>query len=341
MMNNIKLKRLEITGLFGYKNVCINFNDVTVIVGKNGLGKTTILKILNALLTADSDCRELSLCSRAAVLFTDSDEIAIEYKAESDFLKEIKRGLVEKLIADGKLTGKNDISHIDNYEYTLRKIISRIYLNDEIVKQKPEYLLLQSLFPEQITLSETIEDYITKKCEIRYISTINMSANALRDITMSSGQDKNLLNWELMIELKELAKEENSPYRDRFIKQASALLRECDKCAEFRGDNFYAKDVFRNAEINIENLSSGERQLLYILSRVANTKDKPSFFLMDEPEISLHLNWQEKLISTIKELNPWCQIIIVTHSPAIVMDGFMDCYVDMNEISSVRTDVGF
>ncbi|ENE00249.1 AAA ATPase domain protein [Escherichia coli P0304799.3] len=62
---------------------------------------------------------------------------------------------------------------------------------------------------------------------------------------------------------------------------------------------------------------------------------------MDEPEISLHLNWQEKLISTIKELNPWCQIIIVTHSPAIVMDGFMDCYVDMNEISSVRTDVGF
>ena len=62
---------------------------------------------------------------------------------------------------------------------------------------------------------------------------------------------------------------------------------------------------------------------------------------MDEPEISLHLNWQEKLILTIKELNPWCQIIIVTHSPAIVMDGFMDCYVDMNEISSVRTDVGF
>ncbi|EFI5594702.1 AAA family ATPase, partial [Escherichia coli] len=60
MMNNIKLKRLEITGLFGYKNVCINFNDVTVIVGKNGLGKTTILKILNALLTVDSDCRELS-----------------------------------------------------------------------------------------------------------------------------------------------------------------------------------------------------------------------------------------------------------------------------------------
>ncbi|MFA9342049.1 AAA family ATPase, partial [Escherichia coli] len=65
MTNHIKLKRLNITGLFGYKDICINFKDVTVIVGKNGLGKTTILKILNALLTADSDCRELSLCSRA------------------------------------------------------------------------------------------------------------------------------------------------------------------------------------------------------------------------------------------------------------------------------------
>ncbi|HBH5027669.1 TPA: AAA family ATPase [Escherichia coli] len=339
MTNHIKLKRLNITGLFGYKDICINFKDVTVIVGKNGLGKTTILKILNALLTADSDCRELSLCSRASVLFTDSNEIAIEYKAESDFLKEIKRDLVEKLIADRKLTGKNDISHIDSYEYALRKMISRICPNDEIVKQKSEYFLLQSLFPEQITLSETIEDYITKKCEIRYISTINMSANALRDITMSSGQDKNILNWELMIELRELAKEENSPYRNRFIKQASELLRECNKCVEFSDNDFYTTDLLRRVKIKIENLSSGERQLLYILSRVANTKDKPSFFLMDEPEISLHLNWQEKLIPTIKELNPHCQIIIVTHSPAIVMDGFMDCYVDMDDISTVRTDV--
>ncbi|EFB8333905.1 ATP-binding cassette domain-containing protein [Escherichia coli] len=337
MINNIKLKRLEITGLFGYKNVCINFNDVTVIVGKNGLGKTTILKILNALLTVDSDCRELSLCSGASLVFTDTSETAIEYKAETVLLKEVRQAL-DEFIEKKHSTDEVSSELAENYEKIIKNIMSLRFPDKE---QLTKRWLLRSLFPEKIHLSEAIKNYIMEKCEVRYIFTINMSANALRDITMSSGQDKNLLNWELMIELKELAKEENSSYRDRFIKQASTLLRECDKCAEFRGDNFYAKDVFRNAEINIENLSSGERQLLYILSRVANTKDKPSFFLMDEPEISLHLNWQEKLISTIKELNPWCQIIIVTHSPAIVMDGFMDCYVDMNEISSVRTDVGF
>ncbi|MFO6427886.1 AAA family ATPase [Escherichia coli] len=54
MNNNIKLKRLEITRLFGYKDICIDFKDVTVLVGKNGLGKTTILKILNSLLTIDN-----------------------------------------------------------------------------------------------------------------------------------------------------------------------------------------------------------------------------------------------------------------------------------------------
>ncbi|MFO6427885.1 hypothetical protein ACLBOM_33105 [Escherichia coli] len=74
---------------------------------------------------------------------------------------------------------------------------------------------------------------------------------------------------------------------EKFIKQVSDLLKECNKRAEFDGDSFYARDFIRNAKINIEYLSSGERQLLYILSRVANTKDKPSFFLMDEPEISL------------------------------------------------------
>ena len=53
---------------------------------------------------------------------------------------------------------------------------------------------------------------------------------------------------------------------------------------------------------------------------------------MDEPEISLHLEWQEKLISEIMKLSPDCQLIIVTHSPAIVMNGCMDSYIDIDDI---------
>jgi predicted ATP-dependent endonuclease of OLD family len=82
----------------------------------------------------------------------------------------------------------------------------------------------------------------------------------------------------------------------------------------------------------VSKLSSGERQLLYIMAKVANTKNSPAFLLMDEPEISLHLNWQEKLLDSIKTLNPNCQIVVVTHSPAIIMDGYMDSYIDMENI---------
>ncbi|WP_420191663.1 AAA family ATPase, partial [Morganella morganii] len=186
-------------------------------------------------------------------------------------------------------------------------------------------------------------EYISMSCKVRYISTINMSANAQQDIKMSSGKEKNILNWELNLELAELAKDKGSVHTSRFIKIASELLAESNKRLVIRKVKgiytFDTVDKFCNKSIRIENLSSGERQLLYILSRVANTKDKQAFLLMDEPEISLHLNWQEKLISSIKKLNKNCQIVIVTHSPAIVMDGYMDAYVDMDEITTESDNV--
>lgn len=196
---------------------------------------------------------------------------------------------------------------------------------------------------KNIRISKALSDFLARHCEVRYISTINMSANAQQDIKMSSGKEKNILNWELNLELADLAKERNSVYTSRFIKIASDLLSESNKrlsLRKLRDDYaFDTIDKIRNESIKIENLSSGERQLLYILSRVANTKDKQAFLLMDEPEISLHLNWQEKLIRSIKKLNRNCQIIIVTHSPAIVMDGYMDAYVDMDEITTESGDV--
>lgn len=45
---------------------------------------------------------------------------------------------------------------------------------------------------------------------------------------------------------------------------------------------------------------------------------------MDEPEVSLHVEWQQRLISLIRELNPNVQIVLTTHSPALVMDGWLD-----------------
>ena len=58
--------------------------------------------------------------------------------------------------------------------------------------------------------------------------------------------------------------------------------------------------------------------------------------MLDEPEVSLHLSWQEKLISTIRDIHPQCQLIIVTHSPAMVMKGWMDKMIDIKDIMKIE-----
>ena len=54
--------------------------------------------------------------------------------------------------------------------------------------------------------------------------------------------------------------------------------------------------------------------------------------LMDEPEISLHIEWQKQLINIIRELNPNAQIILSTHSPALIMDGWMDIVTEVEDV---------
>lgn len=76
--------------------------------------------------------------------------------------------------------------------------------------------------------------------------------------------------------------------------------------------------------ISLEQLSSGEKQLLLILFKVFLMDNKPYILLMDEPEISLHISWQQNLIKTLRELNPNCQLIIATHSPSIFGKGWGD-----------------
>ena len=80
-------------------------------------------------------------------------------------------------------------------------------------------------------------------------------------------------------------------------------------------------------------LSSGEKQMLVILLTALVQENRPSVMLMDEPEISLHIEWQQRLITLVRTLNPNTQIILCTHSPAIVMDGWMDAVTEIEDIT--------
>ncbi|MBR1388213.1 MAG: AAA family ATPase [Prevotella sp.] len=80
-------------------------------------------------------------------------------------------------------------------------------------------------------------------------------------------------------------------------------------------------------------LSSGEKQMLAILLTVLVEDNQPTVLFMDEPEVSLHIEWQKRLIDLCIELNPNVQIILTTHSPAVVMNGWMDSVTEVSDIT--------
>ena len=80
-------------------------------------------------------------------------------------------------------------------------------------------------------------------------------------------------------------------------------------------------------------LSSGEKQMLAILLTVLVEDCKPYVLFMDEPEVSLHFEWQKRLIELILKLNPNVQLIVATHSPAVIMNGWMDHVTEVTDIT--------
>lgn len=79
-------------------------------------------------------------------------------------------------------------------------------------------------------------------------------------------------------------------------------------------------------------LSSGEKQALIILTNTLIQNRRPYIMILDEPEISLHFDWQKRLIEDIMTLNPSLQLICSTHSPAMVMNGWLDRVSEISEL---------
>jgi ABC-type glutathione transport system ATPase component len=80
-------------------------------------------------------------------------------------------------------------------------------------------------------------------------------------------------------------------------------------------------------------LSSGEKQMLAILLTVLVEDMQHYVLFMDEPEVSLHIEWQKRLIELILEMNPNVQIILTTHSPAVIMNGWLDSVTEVTDIT--------
>lgn len=74
-------------------------------------------------------------------------------------------------------------------------------------------------------------------------------------------------------------------------------------------------------------LSSGEIQLIVILAHLHFNPEvqRASIFIIDEPELSLHVEWQEKFVDTMLTSGKSTQLIMATHSPSIILDRVNNC----------------
>jgi len=77
---------------------------------------------------------------------------------------------------------------------------------------------------------------------------------------------------------------------------------------------------WKNKDITTRNLSSGEIQLIVIIIHLVfcEYQKEQTVFVIDEPELSLHLSWQEKFVDAMTKASPGTQFILATHSPAII-----------------------
>jgi predicted ATP-binding protein involved in virulence len=82
----------------------------------------------------------------------------------------------------------------------------------------------------------------------------------------------------------------------------------------------YIQVFWSDKNITTRNLSSGEIQIIVLLTHLVfcEHRKESSVFVIDEPELSLHLSWQEKFADAILEASPSTQFILATHSPAII-----------------------
>lgn len=67
--------------------------------------------------------------------------------------------------------------------------------------------------------------------------------------------------------------------------------------------------------INSDLLSAGEKQMLSFIAY--NTFYRDTVFIIDEPELSLHVDWQRQLLPTLMKQGTSNQFIVATHSPFI------------------------
>ena len=302
----MKIEKVHIKNIKGIKDLELSFKkdneilDVIVLAGVNGSGKTTILESIKDFFNNTNinyDEPEKSNVN-LDIFFEDFEKNNIE-EAE----KKCKDKYEHKLQDFFRALKSYEYSRKNNNEYYDNLIAKRFENPPKII-----YVPAENKFEEIQTYSTTL----SKKYE--FINIIN--SNVIKDIPSYIATRRNYLaTIEEDLTMKEIT--------NKVVNEINGIFDILELDVKLKG---FSKDektmpIFENSageEFNINDLSSGEKQLFLRTLSIKMLEPKNSIILIDEPELSLHPKWQQRIIEVYKKIGENNQIIIATHSPHIL-----------------------
>ncbi|BEM16268.1 AAA family ATPase [Serratia marcescens] len=110
----------------------------------------------------------------------------------------------------------------------------------------------------------------------------------------------------------------STPWGQKFFEALDKFITTTNRTITRDEKGLIAFKLPNNKVVKWYNFSRGEKTLVSILLNVFLNRNKDIIFILDEPDLSLHIEWQELLLPTLSELASRRQFIISTHSPALI-----------------------
>ncbi len=346
--------------------------ETNILAGQNGTGKTTVLNLIHNVLLGNSEIVDRYDFNSVKIIFNTNEHILListdNFLAEfaNDPIIKLLANFSEFIQPENE---KDDevINAFEDFATRIKRMLGAEINPEELAKRSgyfehniknlKDIKQLKNLFNFSfVSTFDKIRDY-----QINYeLHETELNSDLFQaidefniyELTLYKKEEKITKNTESKI--KEILNKENQSAVE--LQQIGALYKQIEQSRKKLYKNKYflidtINELFAKSEkkvgfdkdgylifhqdntiIDAEDLSAGEKQLLIILINSVIHDNKPFTYLMDEPEISLHVDWQENLIEMISKINKNAQIIIATHSPAIIMNGWLDKVTEMSDI---------
>ena len=183
---------------------------------------------------------------------------------------------------------------------------------------------------------DSIEEMINiiRKYEERYLKLHLIPQNS-QNLNLDNKKDQNILNVLSLLLHDTKTKYE---YLNDLAKQLELFTSSFNRLFEHKKveisleDGFLVKKLIDGSILSLNSLSSGEQHLIVLLGKLLFATSENSFVLIDEPEISLHPSWLEKIASIFEEIQNYkgFSLAIATHSPILIGDN-CDNVIELSE----------